>query len=120
MMHPFVVIAGPTLGGSPDVVLRPDVDPLYCRSFTWCLALLISRQSLMCGGPPTSRVFRVTSIDRLQSCVGPLNAVSHEPLALMGSAVRGLPRQIENPYELVARRLRRAVQEEETARLPGH
>ena len=49
-----------------------------------------------------------------------LNAVSHEPLALMGSAVRGLPRQIENPYELVARRLRRAVKEEETARLPGH
>lgn len=30
---------------------------LYCRSFTWCLALLISRQSLMCGGPRTSRAF---------------------------------------------------------------
>jgi hypothetical protein len=40
-----------------------------------------------------------------------------------GSAVvadqRGsrLSRQIKNPYELVARRLRRTVQEEETARL---
>jgi len=30
---------------------------LYCRSLTWCLALLISRQSLMCGGPRRSRVF---------------------------------------------------------------
>jgi hypothetical protein len=30
---------------------------LYCPWFTWCLALLISRQSLMCGGPRTSRVF---------------------------------------------------------------
>jgi hypothetical protein len=30
---------------------------LYCRSLTWYLALLISRQSLMCGGPRRSRVF---------------------------------------------------------------
>ena len=26
-LHPSVVIAGPTPGGSPDVVLYPDVDP---------------------------------------------------------------------------------------------
>jgi hypothetical protein len=30
-----------------------------------------------------------------------------------------LPRQIKKPYELLARRLRRAVQEEETASLTG-
>ena len=27
ILHSSVVIAGPTLGGSPDVVLSPDVDP---------------------------------------------------------------------------------------------
>ena len=43
--------------------------PPYCRSFTWCLALLISRQSLMCGGPQTSRVFRVTSTNLCQCSV---------------------------------------------------
>ena len=51
---------------------------LYCRSLTWCLALLISRQSLMCGGPRRSRVFsrneravapaQGAAIMRLSSC----------------------------------------------------
>jgi Fic family protein len=41
-----------------------------------------------------------------------------EPLSQIRSANR-LPRPMENPYELVERRRKRALQEEEPARLPG-
>jgi hypothetical protein len=56
-LHPSIGLVGPTVGRVARCGFMSRFGFLCCRSFTWCLALLISRQSLMCGGPRTSRVF---------------------------------------------------------------
>jgi hypothetical protein len=61
ILHPSVVIAGPTSGGSPDVVPCPDVDPFIADHLRGVLRYLSADKASCVEGPRHQEFFRVTS-----------------------------------------------------------